>query len=126
MSAKPLEQIRPAIDDLIKVKLHKHAHEQNVDVAAKLTRLKELNQSPWQRVDRDLVPIPEATSPATREQVDELFELITSSENTVLFWYHIPDAWDGSLNNAASNGFIDGTNVCPLVWTYNGYLGNTE
>jgi hypothetical protein len=118
------EQIRPPLDELIKAKLLKLAHEQNADVAAKLTRLKELNQSPWQRVDHDLEPIPQAPSPATRGQVEDLFDHITSPENTVLFWNHIPDAWDGSLNNASINGFISDTHVGPLVWAYNLEIGN--
>lgn len=112
------EQIRAAIHELIKAKLLKLANEQNVDVAAKLTRLKELNQSPWQRVDHDLEAIPEVTSPATMEQVDELFDYITSPENTILFWNHIPDAWDGSLNNASSNGFINDSNIGSIFWNY--------
>jgi hypothetical protein len=118
------EEIIPTLNNLIKAKLLKLAHEQNVDIEAKLTRLKELNQSPWQRIDHDLEPIPEDSTPATKEQVDELFDYITSFENTILFWNHIPDAWDGSLNNASSNGFIDDTNVGPLVWIYNGSIGS--
>lgn len=117
------EQIRSTLDELIKEKLLKLAHEQNLYVSAKLSRLKELNQYPWQRVDHDLEPIPEATSQATKEQVDELFDYITSPENTILFWNHIPDAWDGSLNNASSNAYIDNTNLGPLVWTYNREIG---
>lgn len=120
------EQIRPALDDLIKEKLLKLAHEQNVDVAGKLARLIELNQSPWQRVDHDLEPIPDATKSATKDQVEELFAFITAPENIILFWNHIPDAWDGSLNSASRTGFIDDTSVGPLVWTYNGYLGITQ
>jgi hypothetical protein len=112
------EQIKPEIEGLIKTKFLKLAYEQNIDVQAELTRLKDLNQSPWQRVDHDLEPLPEATSPATKEQVDELFNYITSPENTVLFWHHIPDAWDGSLNNALGNAFIHDTNSSSLVWIY--------
>jgi hypothetical protein len=97
------EEIKPLIEDLIKTKFLKLAHEQHIDVQAKLTRLKELNQSPWQRVDHDLEPLPEAIAPATNEQVEELFNYITSPENTVLFWHHISDAWDGSLNSAESH-----------------------
>jgi hypothetical protein len=118
------EQIKTDIEGLIKTKFLNLANEQNIDVQAKLTRLKDLNQSPWQRVDHDLEPLPEATSPATKEQVDELFNYITSPENTVLFWHHIPDAWDGSLNNASSNGFIDGTNVGRLIWLYDRSIGS--
>jgi hypothetical protein len=118
------EKIKSDIEGLIKTKLLNLAHEQNIDVQAKLTSLKELNQSPWQRVDHDLEPVPEATFPATKAQVDELFSYITSPENTFLFWNHIPDAWDGSLNNASSNGFIHGTNIGELIWTYNGEIGN--
>ena len=117
--------IRPAIDGLIKTKLLNLAHEQNINVQASLTRLKALNQSPWQRVDHDLEPLPEATYPATNEQVEELFNYITSPENTVLFWNHIPDAWDGSLNNASGNGFIDATDVGPLSWTYVKNIGRS-
>jgi hypothetical protein len=119
------EQIKPLIEDLIKTKLLKLAHEQNIDVQAELTRLKELNQSPWQRVDHDLEPLSEAISPATNEQVEELFNFITSPENTVLFWYHIPDAWDGSLNGASLHEIIGETNFGSLVWTYNTDVGNT-
>jgi hypothetical protein len=118
------EQIKPDVEGLIKTKFLNLAHEQHIDVQAKLTRLKELNQSPWQRVDHDLETVPEATTPATKAQVDELFNYITSPENTVLFWNHIPDAWDGSLNNASSNGFIHDTNIGELIWTYNGEIGN--
>jgi hypothetical protein len=118
------DEIRPALNELVKVRLLKLAQEQNVDIQAKLARLKELNESPWQRVDHDLEPIPESSTPATIDQVSEYFAYITSFENTILFWNHIPDAWDGSLNNAASNGFIDETNVGPLFWSYNGEIGN--
>ena len=118
------EQSRPTLDELIKAKLLKLAHEQNVDLTVKLNRITELNQSPWQRVDHDLEPIPEATTPSSKKQVEELFDYITSPENTILFWNHIPDAWDGSLNNALSNGFIDDTNYGPLAWAYNREIGN--
>ena len=120
------EQIKPEIEDLIKTKFLKLAHEHNIDVQAELTRLKELNQSAWQRVDHDLEPLSEASSPATKEQVQELFNYITSPENTVLFWQHIPDAWDGSINSASSNGFINDTKAGPLVWVYNRQLGAVE
>ena len=120
------EQIKPDIEDLIKTKLLKLAHELNIDVQAELTRLKELKKSPWQRVDHDLERLAEANSPATNEQVDELFNYITSPENTVLFWHHIPDAWDGSLNNASSNRFIDQAKNGPLVWTYDRNIGISE
>jgi hypothetical protein len=118
------EQIKLDIEDLIKTKFLKLAHEQNIDVQAELARLKALNQSPWQRVDHDLEQLPEAISPATNEQVEELFNHITSPENTFLFWHHVPDAWDGSLNNASSNGFIDGTNVGRLIWLYDRSIGS--
>jgi hypothetical protein len=55
--------------------------------------------------------------------VDEPFECITFPEKTILFWNHIPDAWDGSLNNASSNGFIGDTNAGEPVWTYNRTIG---
>jgi hypothetical protein len=117
------EQIKPDIEDLIKTILLKLAHEQNIDVQAELIRLKELNQSPWQRVDHDLEPLPEAISPATKEQVEEFFNYITSPENTVLFWNHIPDAWDGSLNNDACNRPIHDTNSGSFTWVYNSSIG---
>jgi hypothetical protein len=117
------EQIKPEIEGLIKTKFLNLAHEQNIDVQAEVTRLKELNESPWQRVDHDFEPLPEAISPATNDQVEELFNYVTSPENTLLFWNHIPDAWDGSLNNASSNGFICDTNAGELVWTYDRTIG---
>jgi hypothetical protein len=117
------KDIRTSIDGLIKTKLLNLAHEQNINVQASLTRLKALNQSPWQRVDHDLEPLPEATSPATNDQVEGLFNYITSPENTVLFWHHVPDTWDGSLNNASGNGFIDSTGVGPLFWAYDKKVG---
>lgn len=115
---------KPDIEGLSKTKFLNLAHEQNIDVQAELTRLKDMNQSPRQRVDHDLEPLPGATASATKEQVDELFEYITFPENTILFWHHIPDAWDGSLNNASSNGFIDGTNVGRLIWLYDRSIGS--
>jgi hypothetical protein len=117
------EQIKPDIEDLIKTKFLKLAHEQNIDVQAELTRLKDLNQSPWQRVDHDLEQLPEAIYPATNEQVEALFNFITSPENTVLFWHHIPDAWDGSINNAHSTRLISQSFAKSTLWVYNREIG---
>lgn len=62
------EEIRPTLNGLIKTRLLKHAHEQNVNVAVKLTRLKELNHSPWQHLDHGVEPIPEKTNPVTKNK----------------------------------------------------------
>ncbi len=91
----------------------------NVDFEAKLTLLKELNQSPWQRVDHDFETIPAASTPATKEQVNEFFDYITSFENTILFWNHIPDAWDCAINYAAGQGFFKASRLGQLAWAYN-------
>ena len=44
------EHIKPEIKAAIKTRYLNHAHEQNMNIQAKLTRLKDLNQSPWQHV----------------------------------------------------------------------------
>lgn len=123
MSGCP-DEIKPEVEALIKEKLLKLALEQKVDVAAEHSRLQELNESPWQRVDHDLEPIQETKVPATSSQVNELFNYITSPENTGLFWSHISDAWDGSTNFALANGSIEMTNIGPIVLTYNKQIGS--
>lgn len=123
MSGCPVE-IKPEVEALIKEKLHKLALEQKVDIAAELSRLQELNESPWQRVDHELAQIPESETPATKPQIDELFDYITSPENNGLFWNYIPDAWDGSTNFALSSGTIGMTDIGPFVLTYDKVLGS--
>lgn len=116
-------EIKHQVEALIKEKLNKLALEQKVDIAAELSRLKELNESPWQRVGHELEQIPESEIPATRAQIDQLFNDVTSPDNNLLFWNHIPDAWDGSTNFALSNGSIGMTEVGSYILTYDKSIG---
>jgi hypothetical protein len=110
---------------MIKRRLHQVAIEAKIDVAKYTQRLRDIKDDAWNRVSHDLPDIEEASKPATAKDIKAHFELITSDKNLALFWYAIPDAWDGSLNYSLSQGILGQTNVGPLLWTYNREIGQS-
>lgn len=118
------QEVLPVIKNIIKKRLLDIAIERRLDIPAHIKRLEEVSDSAWNRVDHELPPIEEATSPATPEQIEDYFALITSADNLQLFWREIPDAWDGSINFSLSKGILGQTDIGPLVWTYNRQIGS--